>query len=236
MTAGKINRKKVSVLLRHHVTFFVLLLTGLLGLTPTVHADSQANVLVGEFSESRLDGWTAKKFENTTQYELTRIDNRIALKAVSRNSASGLVKKVQVDLEKTPFLNWQWRIENRLTGAFDETAKQGDDYAARIYVIVSGGIAFWKTRALNYVWARHARKEAVWHNAYAGKNAVMTAVRAKDDPISVWQMEKRNIKADLKTFFKEDIRYIDAVALMSDTDDTQNAVIAVYGDIYFSSN
>ncbi|MBU2429571.1 MAG: DUF3047 domain-containing protein, partial [Proteobacteria bacterium] len=32
------------------------------------------------------------------------------------------------------------------------------------------------------------------------------------------------------------VRFIDAVVLMSDTDNTQNSVTAFYGDIYFSSD
>ncbi|MDZ4154108.1 DUF3047 domain-containing protein, partial [Methylicorpusculum sp.] len=36
--------------------------------------------------------------------------------------------------------------------------------------------------------------------------------------------------------FGEDIRYIDAVAIMSDSDDSQGKVTAYYGDIYFSKN
>jgi hypothetical protein len=163
------------------------------------------------------------------------VDGERVLKAVSQNSASGLIKKIHVDLEKFPFLNWRWRIENRLTGPFDEQQKTGDDYAARIYVVVSGGIAIWNTRALNYVWARHSPKGEIWPNAFVKKNAVMVALRSSEAPVSVWQMEKRNIREDFKTLFHKEIRWIDAVVLMSDTDNTRKAVTAYYGDIYFSS-
>jgi hypothetical protein len=48
--------------------------------------------------------------------------------------------------------------------------------------------------------------------------------------------EKRNILADLKQFVGEDIRYIDAVAVMTDTDNTNSKATAYYGDIYFSKD
>jgi hypothetical protein len=166
---------------------------------------------------------------------LTTIDGETALKAVSRQSASGLIKKIRVDLEKYPYLNWRWRIENRLTGTFDEKQKPGDDYAARIYVVVSGGIAIWNTRALNYVWAKNSPKGDVWPNAFAGSNAMMTALRSSDAPVSVWHSEKRNIREDFKTLFGKEVRFIDAVVLMSDTDNTQKEVTAHYGDIFFST-
>ena len=197
--------------------------------------ESSPGVIVGAFSKGTMEGWEPKEFESRTLYRIAQVDGRSALEAVSRASASGLVKQIRVDLEKYPYINWQWRIENRLAGSFDERQKSGDDYAARIYVIASGGIAIWNTRALNYVWARHEEKGSVWNNAYAGKRAVMKAVRSGGDPVSVWQSEKRNIKKDLETRFGRKIRYIDAVALMSDTDNTGKSVTAFYGDIYFTA-
>ena len=46
----------------------------------------------------------------------------------------------------------------------------------------------------------------------------MIALRGRQDAIGVWYQEKRNIRADLKQQFGENIRYIDAVAIMTDTD------------------
>ena len=62
----------------------------------------------------------------------------------------------------------------------------------------------------------------------------MVALRSSKDPVSVWNWEKRNIQEDFKKFFGREIKSIDAVVLMSDTDNTQKEVIAYYGDIYFS--
>ncbi len=198
-------------------------------------AGEQEILAVGEFSQRKLDHWLPKKFVSETRYSLATIDGETALKAESRKSASGLIKKIRVDLEKYPFLNWRWRIENRLTGTFDEKQKPGDDYAARIYVVVSGGIAIWNTRALNYVWAKNSPKGDIWPNAFAGNNAMMTALRSSDAPVAVWHSEKRNIRGDFKKLFGKEVRFIDAVVLMSDTDNTQKKVTAHYGDIYFST-
>ncbi len=201
----------------------------------SAHAEEKHSILAGAFSHQTLEGWESKKFVSETSYALTRVDGDTALKAVSQSSASGLIKKIRIDLEKFPILNWRWRIENRLAGTFDEKQKSGDDYAARIYVVVSGGIALWKTRALNYVWAKHSPKGNVWPNAFAKKNAVMIALRSSEAPVSVWHTEKRNIREDFKKYFGKKIRFIDAVVLMSDTDNTKKTVTAYYGDIYFST-
>jgi len=101
-------------------------------------------------------------------------------------------------------------------------------------VVISGGLAFWRTRAVNYVWASNSQKDKVWPNAFAGDHAIMVAVRGPESPLHTWVHEKRNIRTDLQKMFGEDIRYIDAVALMTDTDNSNSQVLAYYGDIWFS--
>jgi hypothetical protein len=205
-------------------------------LSIAIHAeDVNEKVTIGSFSSGTLEQWETKEFKGRTHYQLVDLAGIRVLKADSADSASGLFKKQRVDLQKTPFMNWRWRIENRL-GNGDEQAKFGDDYAARVYVVVSGGLAFWRTRALNYVWASVSPKGEVWPNAFAGDHAMMIALRSSGDPTGVWQTEKRNILADLKQQFGENIRYIDAVAVMTDTDNAHGRATAYYGDIDFSKN
>ena len=198
------------------------------------HADEVSTIPAGEFSKGTLNEWLPKKFVNETSYSLIKVGKNTVLKAVSQNSASGLIKKIRVDIKEYPFLNWSWRIENQLTGTFDEKQKHGDDYAARIYIVVSGGIAFWNTIALNYVWSKNSIKGEIWPSAFATKNSMMVALRSSEAPVSKWHWEKRNIRKDFKKLFGREIRFTDAVVLMSDTDNTHKEVTAYYGDIYFS--
>ena len=64
----------------------------------------------------------------------------------------------------------------------------------------------------------------------------MISVRSSTDETGTWYSEKRNVLEDLKQQFGEEIRYIDAVAVMSDSDDSKGKVTAYYGDIYFSKD
>lgn len=198
------------------------------------HADEVSIIPAGEFSKGTLNEWLPKKFINETSYSLIKVGKSAVLRAVSQNSASGLIKKIRVDIKEYPFLNWSWRIENQLSGTFDEKQKHGDDYAARIYIVVSGGIAFWNTIALNYVWSKNSIKGETWPSAFATENSVMVALRSSEAPVSKWHWEKRNIRKDFKKLFGREIRFTDAVVLMSDTDNTHKEVTAYYGDIYFS--
>jgi len=192
-------------------------------------------VIVGNFSAADLTGWEVKEFDGKTHYQLDEIGGTRVLKAVSEATASGLVKKQHIDLHKTPYLQWRWRIENRLQ-AMNEKTRVGDDYAARVYVIVNGGWAFWKTRAINYVWSANQQKQTVWPNAFVGENAVMIALRNQHDATGVWYQQKRNVKMDFKQQFGEDIQYIDALAIMTDTDNAKGHAVSYYGDIFFSAD
>lgn len=189
---------------------------------------------IGDFSSGSTTGWNPVTFKGTTQYQIVRDGPLQVLRATSTDSASGLVHKQRIDLTHTPYLSWRWKIAKKIENAH-ETVRSGDDYAARIYVVMDGGLLFWKTRALNYVWAYGSATGTIWPNPFAGNNAMMLALRSRDDPVGTWQTEKRNVRADLRQVFGRDIRYIDAVALMTDTDNTGAAVTAYYGDIVFSS-
>jgi hypothetical protein len=63
---------------------------------------------------------------------------------------------------------------------------------------------------------------------------MMMALRGPEAPTNVWYSEKRNVRADLQKLFGEDLSHIDAVALMTDTDNSSGQVSAFYGDIWFS--
>lgn len=189
-------------------------------------------IVVAAFSSGDLQGWQEEEFSGETRYTLVSDDGRRVLAAESRGTASGLYRTLRVDLHKTPYLHWSWKVANTLDGV-NERSREGDDYPARVYVVFSGGLFFWRTRAINYVWSSNQPEGAEWPNAYAD-NARMIAVRSGDRQVGRWVTERRNVLEDYRRLFGEDIRYADAVAIMTDTDNSGQAARAFYGDIYFS--
>jgi hypothetical protein len=176
-------------------------------------------------------GWEEKEFEGRTVY--TPLPEKGLLMAESHGAASGLFHERTIDLTATPWLNWSWKVENVLAG-LNEREKSGDDYPARIYVVAKGGIAFWKTRALTYVWSGSEAPGAMWPNAFTS-NAYMIAVRGGTERLGELVAEKRNIREDWKRTFGEDIREVDAVAIMTDTDNSGLSARAWYGQPWFSA-
>ena len=209
------------------------LLMVLLGLTMTMTAMA-AEGQPGRFSQEGLKGWQEKSFQGETRYTLTTDSGKQVLQAQSHATASGLFYEQAVNLVKTPYLNWSWKVANVLSG-IDEHSKAGDDFAARVYLVVSGGALFWKTRSLVYVWSSNQPVNSAWENPFTG-NARHIAVRSGAAEVGQWLSEKRNIREDFKRVFGEDIETIDAVAIMTDTDNSGQSATAWYGDIYFSAD
>ncbi|MDT8375863.1 MAG: DUF3047 domain-containing protein, partial [Mariprofundaceae bacterium] len=50
------------------------------------------------------------------------------------------------------------------------------------------------------------------------------------------QHYRRNVREDLRRFIDKDIRYIDAVAIMTDSDNSGQKAVTSYGDIFFTSH
>lgn len=194
-----------------------------------------AQLPVGMFSTGSLAGWEPKSFVGEVSYQLVPDpDNpqQRVLKAHTRQAASGLFRKISIDLEQTPYLNWRWRVDNIYSGN-NEHSKEGDDYPARVYVVVSGGVFFWRTRALNFVWSSHQQAGDAWTSPYTD-NAKMVAVDAGDDKLGQWREHRINVREALNKAFGKDFTRIDAVALMSDSDNAKGEAVAWYGDIWFS--
>ncbi len=214
--------------MRHKILLGVVLLA-----IATLTGAADETLVIGRFSAGDLTGWQSKSFQGQTRYVFDEHSGRRALFADSQGAASGLYREIRVDLRRTPFLDWSWRVDRVLDGV-DERSKAGDDYPARVYVVVSGGAAFWNTRSLVYVWSSNQPVGATWNNAFTD-NARVMALRSGTRDAGRWVSEKRDIRADFKRLFGEEIDAIDAVALMTDTDNSRQSATAWYGDIVFTA-
>ena len=210
--------------------------SGVLRLVLCLSVTAGAGVVGAESVEVLRDGdiagWEEKVFAGRTRYETVRQDSRSVVRATSHGTASGLYLRRRIDLEKTPILRWTWRVDGTL-GDIDERTREGDDYSARVYVIRSHPVFLWRTRAVNYVWASTRTPGETWPNAYTDA-ARHVAVRSGEAQVGEWVDERRDVRADFRELFGESVRYVDAVAIMTDTDNTGGAAVAYYGDITFS--
>jgi len=216
----------------HIICYSCAVLMG--GAVSTVQAAESGQLLVGEFSAGDLNGWVEKSFSGKTTYRIVETGTGKALEAISKNSASGLFREITIDLTKTPCLTWAWKVDASL-GGLDETSKAGDDYSARVYVIFSGGLFPWNTRTFSYVWSGSQPVGTRWPNAFVA-NATIVAVQSGDDAAGRWVSQSRNIVEDYRRFVGDEIKQADAVAIMTDTDNSGRSASAWYGDIRFTAS
>lgn len=187
---------------------------------------------VSDFATEGLRGWESKRFKGTTDYRIVQENGRSVLKAHAKGAASGLIKKIKFKPVTYRYLKWSWKISGTVPGG-NELSRQGDDYAARVYVVFPGRF-FWQMKALNYIWANRLPKGEFVPNAFTA-NAKLIAVESGPAHAGQWVGEQRDILADYRRVFGEDPPEAGGIAIMTDTDNTGAEAYAWYGDITLST-
>ena len=201
-----------------------------------VSSISVANeIKVFDFTETELSELDVRKVrgaDNKTIYTVGSNENGNFLKAVADNAASGLGKKVKIDLNKTPFINITWKIEKDLAG-IKENTKKGHDFAARVFAVKKTGTTPLSNRAINYVFSSNNEIGFNSPSPYT-KKSIDNVLASTKNNLNVWITVKANVKEDFKKFHDLDVNELDGLAIMSDTDNSKMKAIAYYQNIYFS--
>ncbi len=212
--------------------FYTLLLSILLNCI-TAQAE---NIRIFDFNETELNQLDVRKVrgaDNKTQYSVGSDKNGNFLKAVADNSASGLGKKVNIDLNKTPIINITWKVEKDLAG-IQENTKKAHDYAARVFVIKKTGATLLSNRAINYVFSSNNEIGFNAPSPYT-KKSIDYVLSTTKDSLNEWITVSSNVKEDFKRFHNLDVKQLDGLAIMADTDNSKLKTVSYFQNIYFSS-
>lgn len=191
-----------------------------------LYAEDKAELEVGRFSKARIDDglpadwkpFVFKKITQHTHYSLVKDQGNIVVKAISRGSASGLIRKISIDPIQYPIIQWQWKI----TGVYPKgnvTQKDGDDYPARLYITFAYDPEkvdiFEKAKyeaayllygeyppisAINYIWANKAPMGTWVDNPYTSRSK-MIVVQSGSLKKELWVTEERDIYKDYQKAF-----------------------------------
>ena len=110
----KVKNSFNSKQLRHFLLIFLIPFTSLLSLS----SGSNEILDVGKFSASSVrdklpSNWKSfefKRIKKHTRYTLVKDNGIVVVKASSDRSASGLIRKIKIDLKKYPRICWRWKI------------------------------------------------------------------------------------------------------------------------------
>jgi hypothetical protein len=189
---------------------------------------TEKTIVIDDFESGLRPKWERKVFHGKTLYTVVPSEGGHCLEAKSSASASGLIYPIKYDVKEYPFLSWRWKVRKTLKKG-DARKKEGDDYAARVYVVFPNWIPL-LTKSINYIWANKVPKGSVLPNPYYGW-AMMIAVRSGQKDVGRWWTESRNVYADYKTCFGTDPPKAGAIAIMTDTDNTGESTTAYYDDL-----
>ncbi|MGH1426607.1 MAG: DUF3047 domain-containing protein [Arenicella sp.] len=182
-----------------------------------------------------LSAWTERQFVASTHYELEKQSSKTVLVSNSQKSASLLYKKIRIDLNTTPFINWHWLVHHTYINNHHEKEKHGDDFPARIYIAIKPKLGRIKPRALTYVWASHAKKFSHWKNPFSSDVEVF-ALETGETLAQTWVSEKRNLQQDLHQFFGQHFDSIEGIGVMTDSDNSKTSGQAAFSNIFFSAD
>jgi Protein of unknown function (DUF3047) len=161
-----------------------------------------------------------------------------SIEVVSSSSVSRLYRPVEVDLEATPELAWQWRVDQPVPPT-DLTQKGEDDTAITLYVGFpwdSGRASFTERlkrplvealagedapgRVLAYVFGGKQPRGTAVESPHLGAAGALRVLRPAESPTGEWFEERVDIAQDYREAFGEEPPDPTQIAISADTDDT----------------
>ncbi len=179
------------------------------------------------------DDWQQVVLAGKTEYQLAISDNRVAIRAVGKRSASGLIRRVAIDPHRCPIVTWSWSV-TKLQNTADLSVKALEDVAASIFLLFGDpGMLFdpKPVPTLRYVWTnQRAEIGAIIDSPYLPGTVRSLVLRRGIGARGQWVSERRNIVADFtRAFGYAPTEPIQAVILFTDNDQTKEPVEAFYG-------
>ncbi len=218
----------------------------------------QKNLFLGftedKDSESTPQGWEHIGYFGKAKNEisLVREGKWTVVYMKSLNSISSLITRPDADIKDYPIIAWRWKID-RTVGMAREHRRDRNDCAARIRIIfgkdrgdapldnplvkkVIKMVGFKMPKMepqgmkIDYVWGNDAKKGVVID--YPGsKSHKVVVVERGNDRAGKWIREKRNLMEDFRRFFGSEPPGILAIAVLTDTDQTNEGVEAHYSSV-----
>jgi len=214
------------------VLFLFLLAFGTVGVAVVSSDEPELVRTVEDFSSfeegSFPEGWKSRGGEGSEVYRV-RSDHEPYLEANAKESAVTIAKKFEYDLTEYPYLSWDWRAIELPKGG-DERYKKTGDSAAAIYVIFEGRF---RPKSIKYVWSASLPRGTTTESPYNSKTKIVV-MQNQSSPMDEWVSERVNVYEDYQRLFGDETESVQAIGLMSDSDNTQSTAVAHYKAIMVS--
>lgn len=175
-------------------------------------------------------GWYATQ-RNVQMFSLEQEQdgNRfIKIKTAGGNTSLGI--KFSYDVDTYHYLSWKWRV-HQLPSRAREDLRRYSDSAAGVYVIFNGRMKL--NRIIKYVWSSSLPRGAITESPFNRRTKIVV-LRCGSNTVGNWIEEKVDVYADYRRIFGTAPPEVQAIAIMSDSDNTESFVEADYDDFRIS--
>lgn len=217
-------------------------------------------VEVARFSELRpgarvepWEPWFIVRGNAPTKYRATAVDGVVALEAEGVEGGSGMTRKIRIDPQAQPVMEWRWRVPLPEAGSPPLSVTSRASPMARLSLAFHGDpdkldfeerakLRMAKALTVNglpyasllYVWMVNQPVGAVLHSPHTDRVRMIVA-ESGVQRAGQWITLRRNVAEDFRRAFGEEPGDVVAVGLMTDPGDDGSPRRMLYGDITFRS-
>ena len=194
--------------------------------------------------------WETVRFpgKQQTLFQTETHDQRLAMRAIAKSSASMLRQRLNLAPDKLNQLSFDWQADALIAQA-DMGQRESEDSPLRVILAFEGDRSRFSAKnamlnelsrsltgeempyaTLMYVWCNHRPVESVIINPRTDRIRQLV-VETGPRRLKQWLRYERNIRADYEKAFGEPPGPLVGLAIMTDTDNTQSQARAWYGTI-----
>lgn len=180
-------------------------------------------------------GWERCRSSSKGVYDFTVIekDGMKVMHMQSRSDSSRISKVIKdvVDLDKTPILEWKWKVTTLPKGG-DSRSRKTDDKAAQLYVTWPRFPETVRSRVIGYIWNNVPTDKPTFKSH---KSPILTYIVVRSGPtdVGVWLTESRNVREDYKMVYGEEPESPSVITFGCDSNDTGSSAESYMGSILF---
>ena len=176
--------------------------------------------------------WRKVSVWGEAEFRIVALDGDVAIRAETDGSSAALVRRVDIDPETCPEVEWSWRVD-RMPRTADLASRKREDVAASILFAFGDPGSFGNPEnvpTLRYAWATETNPVGqVIDSPYFPRVIRTLVVRSGPAEMNLWITERRSLAADYERVFGRppDSR-IEVVAIFTDSDHDNGGATAHY--------
>jgi hypothetical protein len=191
-------------------------------------------IVLDKHKTTALAEWDKPVLFGKGHWEVVDDSGEQVIKLRTESSSFALEKSIVVDLSKTPYLEWKWKVTVLPTGGNFESP-EADDQAAQLLVVFPKAL-FERRKVISYIWDPTALKGAIAPGAgpiYLNVKAIV--VESGHSQLGKWLLEKRNVVEDFRAVFGVIPEHAVAIRMQINSQHTKSDAEVFWKTIRFTS-